>query len=117
MLSHIYVLFFIVISFAIFSASGLKEAAVHVGSMLGYGSLPLISGSFIYNLRSYGFIIIIAILASTPIFVKAKQHLDKNRRLRIALDILEIPVLMLLLVIVTAYLADGSFNPFLYFRF
>lgn len=116
-LSHIYVLFFIVISFAIFSASGLKEAAVHVGSMLGYGSLPLISGSFIYNLRSYGFIIIIAILASTPIFVKAKQHLDKNRRLRIALDILEIPVLMLLLVIVTAYLADGSFNPFLYFRF
>ena len=117
LLSHIYVLFFIVISFAIFSASGLKEAAVHVGSMFGYGSLPFISGSFIYNLRNYGFIIIIAILASTPLFVKTKQYLEKNRRLRLALDILEIPVLLILLVIVTAYLADGSFNPFLYFRF
>ena len=52
LLSHIYVLFFIVISFAIFSASGLKEAAVHVGPMFGYGSLPFISGSFIYNLRN-----------------------------------------------------------------
>lgn len=117
LISHIYVIFFVAISFAIFSASGMNEALGYVGSMFGAGSLPLVSASLIYNLRNYGFVIIISILASTPLFIKIKERLEKNDKIKAALDILEIPFLLVLLVIVTAYLADGSFNPFLYFRF
>ena len=117
MLSHIYVLFLVAISFAIFSANGLREAFSTVGGMFGAGSIPFISKGFIYNLRSYGLILVISMLASTPLFVKITEKLSSNRKAKTVIDILEIPVLLLLLFIVTSYLADGSFNPFLYFRF
>ena len=116
-LSHLYVLFLVAISFAIFSAKGLREAFSTVGGMFGAGSIPFISKGFIYNLRSYGLILVISMLASTPLFVKITEKLSSNRKAKTVIDILEIPVLLLLLFIVTSYLADGSFNPFLYFRF
>ena len=116
-LSHLYVLFLVAISFAIFSANGLREAFSTVGGMFGAGSIPFISKGFIYNLRSYGLILVISMLASTPLFVKITEKLSSNRKAKTVIDILEIPVLLLLLFIVTSYLADGSFNPFLYFRF
>ncbi len=114
---HVYVLFFVAISFVIFSASGAGEAFSYVGGMFGAGEIPFISQDFIYNLRNYGFVLIIAALASTPLFVKLKEYMKSKKGMGLCLDILEIPVLVILLIVVTAYLADGSFNPFLYFRF
>ncbi len=116
-LSHIYVLFLVAISFAIFSANGLRESFSTVGGMFGAGAIPFISKEFIYNLRSYGLILVISMLASTPLFVKLTEKLSSNKKAKAVIDILEIPVLLILLFIVTSYLADGSFNPFLYFRF
>ena len=116
-LSHIYVLFLVAISFAIFSANGLREAFSTVGGMFGASSIPFISKGFIYSLRNYGLILFISILASTPLFVKVTEKLSSNKKTKAVIDILEIPVLLILLFIVTSYLADGSFNPFLYFRF
>ena len=116
-LSHIYVLFLVAISFAIFSANGLREAFSTVGGMFGAGSIPFISKGFIYSLRNYGLILVISMLASTPLFVKITEKLLSNKKAKAIIDILEIPVLLMLLFIVTSYLADGSFNPFLYFRF
>lgn len=116
-LKHIYVLFFITISFVIFSADGFKEAISLVGGMFGARGVPFISKSFIYSFKNYGFVILIAILCATPLFVKLKDFLYTKKITRISLEILEIPTLLVLLLIVTAFLADGSFNPFLYFRF
>ncbi|MBQ3023395.1 MAG: MBOAT family protein [Clostridia bacterium] len=114
---HIYVLFFTAISFAIFAGSSMKDALVNVGGMFGYGDIPLISESAVYNLRNFGFILIIAMVCATPLFVKLKEKLNTNRKIRHLMDALEIPLLLILLIVSTAYLADGSFNPFLYFRF
>ena len=116
-LNHIYVLFFTAVSFVIFSANGLKEAMVSVGGLFGAGNLPLVNENLSFVIRNYGFTILIAILAATPIFVRAKELILKNKGTSICYNILEIPVLLLLLVIATGYLADGTFNPFLYFRF
>lgn len=116
-LSHIYVLFLVAISFAIFSANGLGEAFSTVGGMFGAGSIPFVSKGFIYSLRNYGLILFISMLASTPLFVRVTKKLSSNKKAKAVIDIFEIPVLLILLFIVTSYLADGSFNPFLYFRF
>ncbi len=115
--SHIYVLFFTAISFAIFAGNGMKESLSYVGGMFGYGSIPLISKGAIYNLRNFGFVLLIAMFAATPIFVKVKEKLEQNKKTHLAMDILEMPVLLILIIVATAYLVDGSFNPFLYFRF
>ena len=116
-LSHVYVLFFVAISFVIFSASNLTDAISRVGGLFGAGNIPLISESFIFNLKNYSFVIILGIIGATPLLVAAKNKISQNRNLAYIFDICEIPVLLLLLVISTSYLVDGSFNPFLYFRF
>ncbi len=116
-LSHIYLLFFVAISFGIFSANGLKEALSCLGGMFGIGDIPFSSSAFLYNLRNYGFVLIIAIICATPLPKKLKNFLDTKKPLQVSFNILEIPFLLLLLIISTAFLADGSFNPFLYFRF
>ncbi len=116
-LNHIYVLFFTAISFVIFSASGMGDALSRVGGLFGAGGIPASSFEFWYALRNYGFVLVVSIIASTPAFVNLKSLFCKNQKLNIAFEILEIPFLVILFVVCTAYLVDGSFNPFLYFRF
>lgn len=112
-ISHVYVLFLVVISFVIFSANNMGEAVDILKGMFGMGNVPIISDSFVYYFKSYGVILALAILCATPIAQKLKEY----KKVKLCVDILEIPVLLMLLLIVTAFLADGSFNPFLYFRF
>ena len=116
-INHLYVLFVTAISFVIFSTGGLNDAINYVGGLFGVGNIPFVSDSLGFALRNYGFTIFIAILASTPFFVKVKELLLKNRVTSLCYNILEIPVLMIFLLVATGYLADGTFNPFLYFRF
>ena len=116
-INHIYVLFFTAISFAIFSANGIKEALSVVGGMFGAGSIPFISGSFLYSIKNYGVIILISALASTPLFTNGLNYLSAQKKTGSLVKVLEIPILVTLMIVITAYLADGSFNPFLYFRF
>ncbi len=109
-LSHIYLLFFVLISFVIFNASSMGEAVSYIGSMFGAGDVPLLSTETLYYLRSYALVFVIAAVGSTPL---PKMLAEKAKFARF----LEPVVLLILLVVCTAYLVDGSFNPFLYFRF
>ena len=117
LLGHIYVLFFTAISFMIFSAENMGDAIARVGGMFGIGEKSLVSAEFLFNLRNYAVVLLVACVGATPLMKKAKNYADTKMKNRFILDILEISVPILLLVICTAYLADGSFNPFLYFRF
>ncbi len=113
-LGHIYVLFLVAVSFMIFNAGNLNLAFEYVKGMFGGNKLPLVSAEFIYQLKNYGFVLLIGAIGATPLPKKlAERFLPKNS----TGDILETAFLIVLLVISTAFLADGSFNPFLYFRF
>ena len=116
-LARLYTLFFIAISFVIFSGNGAIEAFARVGGLFGIGGIPFISGAVLYAFKNYGFVLILAILGATPLPKKIGESLLRNPRTQKIADILEIVVLVVLLVVVTAFLVDGSFNPFLYFRF
>ncbi len=116
-LGHIYLLFFVSISFAIFSANSMHTAIEYIKGMLGIGNVSLISDAFLFNLRNYGFVMIVSAFAATPLPKLLVEKLREKKISGIIIDILEIPILLALLVLATAYLADGAFNPFLYFRF
>ncbi len=109
-LSHIYVLFAVVVSFVIFNASSITQVMADIGGMFGRGDLPLVSGEALYYLKSYAAIGILAIVGATPL---PKKMVSRWKGLQYA----EPAVLLVLLIMITAYLVDGSFNPFLYFRF
>ena len=111
--SPTYVLLMILISFVIFNAETMTQAGTDLGNMFGFGGLPAISQSAIYYLRSYGLLFVAGIIGSTPIVKKTGLKVADTK---IGM-VLEVLILAVLLLVCTGYLVDGSFSPFLYFRF
>ena len=116
-ISHIYLLFFVAISFMIFSAGNFTQAITMVGGMFGAGKLPIISAEFVYQLKNYAVVLLIAIVAATPVLKILRKKAEKRIKNAAIIDVAETAILAVLLIVSTGYLADGSFNPFLYFRF
>ena len=71
----------------------------------------------LYYLRSYAPLFLAAVIGATPLPKNAAGKLCSGRRSRKFMAVLEPLFLLLILIVCTAYLVDGSFNPFLYFRF
>lgn len=115
--NHIYVLFATVISFVIFGCDSLSGAGRVLSNMFGLGGLKLITDETLYHIASYGFTLFVAIIGATPL-VKLIATRAMNLARKYKLDtVLETVVLALILILSTAHIVDGSFNPFLYFRF
>lgn len=120
---HVYVLLLVIISFVIFNGVDMTQALSDLAGMVGVGTnssvyrLPLVSREALYYLRSYGMVLVLAVIGATPLpkkfFVKIKESAVGAK----VCNVMEPVWLLGLLVIITAYLVDGSFNPFLYFRF
>lgn len=117
LLKHVYVLFFVILSFVIFNAADLTQAFSDLGAMFGMGSLPFYSAEWSYYLQSYAVILVFAVLGATPLPQKLIAAVRRSKTGDKLLSIAEPLVLSALLLVMTAYLVDGSFNPFLYFRF
>ena len=104
-----YVLVMVMISFVLFNAVDLNQAGGDIAGMLGLGGVPLVNGATLYYLRSYLVVFIAGIVGAMPF---AKQWGLKWNN-----PVLETIAMAALLLLCTASLVDGSFNPFLYFRF
>ena len=116
-IKRIYIALAVLISFVIFNATDMREAFEYIGGMFGAGNLPLINAEMLYYLRSYAVVLVLAAIGSTPLVKNSALKLAENSRTGKVLKVLEPVVVVLLMVVMTAYLVDGSFNPFLYFRF
>ena len=116
-LNHVYVLFFVMISFVLFNAADLPQAYSDVVSLFGAGGLPLVSQETLYYLQSYMWIFLAAIIGTTPLPKTVVGKLMNTKVGSAIGTVLEPLVLIGLLTVMTAYLVDGSFSPFLYFRF
>ena len=116
-LSHCYVLLSIIVSFVIFYGTKMSDLRNCLGGMIGLNRLPLISKEFLYYLRSYGVVLLIGMIGTTPLIKKLADRLAQNRLGKRTVTILEPILLIGLMLLNTAYLVDSSFNPFLYFRF
>ena len=112
-LRRCYVLLVVVLGFVLFNAADLSQAVSDIGGMFGFGGVPLVSAEAIYYLRSYGLVLVAGVIGSTPLTRDLGNKLVKTT----VGAVLEPVLLILLLLICSAYLVDGSFNPFLYFRF
>ena len=115
--SRIYLLFTVMISFIIFNADTMRQAFMHIGELFGAGNIPLITEEAVYYLRSFASVYVLAFIGATPF---AKNLINKIKTTKIgemAITAAEPVFLVTLLIVMTGYLVDGSFNPFLYFRF
>ena len=112
-LRHAYVLLVVALSFVLFNAADMAQCASDFAGLFGLAGLPLMTKETLYYLASYGILFAIGIFGATPVLKNALTKVENTK----TVAMLEPAALLILLALCTAYLVDGSFNPFLYFRF
>ena len=103
-------LILVMVGWGLFAIEDLSRCAAYLKVCFGGGALWSAGNG--YDLRSYALTLIVLAVSSTTLGKTVWNRLpDKVQKVAA-------PVLMLAsLVIGTAYLVSGSYNPFLYFRF
>lgn len=112
LVGHIYTLFFVVVSWAIFAIEDFAQLGSYLKVMFGLGGVPLMDAKLGYYVTSYLPILLVAAVASTPLGAKLYHKLKTP-----AAEVVCTVLVLAGLVVCTAYLVDGTYNPFLYFRF
>ena len=112
LVGHVYTLFFVLVSWAIFGLEDFTQMTAYLRVMFGLAGAPLIDGALGYYLTSYLPILCVAAVASTPLAAGAFRKLPA-----LPAKAAEAALIVAGLVVCTAYLVDGTYNPFLYFRF
>ena len=109
---HVYTLFLVVVSWAIFALEDFSQLCAYLKVMFGMGGVPLTNSDFGYYLTSYLPILCLAAVASTPLGATLYRKAPKK-----AAQAVGALLILAGLTVCTAYLVDGTYNPFLYFRF
>ncbi len=105
-LSHLYLIFVVLIGWALFAVTDMSQLGTLLSKMFSFSFF----GDFVYFIRNYGVILIIATVCSMPVMNKLYDKI-KHRKLLVTV------LLVLILLASVAYLVDATYNPFLYFRF
>ncbi|MBR2067632.1 MAG: MBOAT family protein, partial [Solobacterium sp.] len=109
-ISHIYTLLIVLIAWVLFAFTDLQQGLHYLAMMFGKGVFA--NGMTLFLMRNNFVLFLICALACTPI---AKTRLNIFRR-KECLYLRPLLVLLALLIC-TAFIVDASYNPFLYFRF
>ena len=112
-LRHGYVLLATVLGFVLFNAESVSQAGSDIAALFGFGGLPVVTAETLYYLRSYALLFVLGFVGATPVVKLAARKISETK----AGPVLELLMLVVLLLVCTGYLVDGSFSPFLYFRF
>ncbi len=104
---HIYTLFFVVIGWAMFVGN---EPGVQFGLLFQKLFTPSAGVSPVYFLRSYGVLLIVSVICSTPLIQKIWDVLKKRTWTRLL-------TLGTLLLVTVGYIVGSTNSPFLYFNF
>ena len=112
-LRHGYVLLATVLGFVLFNAESVSQAGSDIAALFGFGGLPVVTAETLYYLRSYALLFVLGFVGATPVVKLAARKISVTK----AGPVLELLTLVVLLLVCTGYLVDGSFSPFLYFRF
>ena len=115
--NHLYVLILVLFSFVLFASEDMETLLFNVKGMIGLGGVPAVTAATLYYLRSYAVVFAIALVGSTPLVKRALGAIMERRFGERAVNVAEPIILTVLLLVMTGYLVDGSFSPFLYFRF
>lgn len=110
-LAYVYQLLVSIVLFTVFG--GTSTAGILSDLRLIFGGGMFVNSTTLYYLGSYTVVLIVGIIGATPVVKTLAEKVEKTS----AVVVLEPLLTAGLLLLSTAYLIDGSFNPFLYFRF
>ncbi len=100
--NHIYTIFFVLIGWVLFAFDDLNVLMINLENMFNFSTI--ISTVALYELKGFAILLIISLALCYP------KVMEKSMK---ANDI----ICFVLFILCICYLLDGSYNPFLYFRF
>ena len=109
---HIYTLLVAVCGWVIFQLDSVSKAVIYWKAMFGFGQAGFSSSRDLFQARSYLVILLVGAVAATPLLRRLYTRLPARVQ-----GLLSPALVLLVLVLSTAYLVDATYNPFLYFRF
>ncbi|MFD3272333.1 MBOAT family protein [Paenibacillus dendritiformis] len=116
-LRHAYLIAAALFGWVLFGLEDIASIANYMRTMLGLGDSLLLNGTDMYNLRNYGLLLVILVISATPLAARVTALLQRRTSLQAAVSVADYALLAGMLLASTAYLIDGTYNPFLYFRF
>lgn len=115
MVKRMYTMFCVIIGWVFFASLDFSKAFLYIKGMFGLLGNPFIDSSFKYYFSSNLIVLILCIIASTPIFARIMKNIKKKQNTLSYTVIMALQIIIM--IISTAYLLNDSYNPFLYFRF
>ena len=116
-IKHVYMLIVIAVSFLIFKTEDTHVLQQNLIALIHSSSVTVNTELHRYVIRNRAVLLIVSVIGTTPLPKMLWNRYVQMTRKQILVDITSIIGVVLLLLLCTAYLIDGSFNPFLYFRF
>lgn len=116
-LCRVYTLLAVMLSFVMFDAADIRSGWESIRAMAGLGGYPAVSAESLYYLKSYAVLLAAGAFGATPFLKNAATLARTNKSTARILSAAEPLLLLAVLIVSTAFIVDGSFNPFLYFRF
>lgn len=118
-LRHAYVLLAVMVSWVFFRADELNYAVAYLAAMFGFGAgTGVLHPVVMYFTVDKQLVLIAGIIGATPVLPWIKQHVSNMARpLQSGATLLATVGLAMVLALSAMYLAAGTHNPFIYFRF
>lgn len=117
LLQSAYVMLLVTVGFVLFNADSMGQAAGNLLGMFSLNRLPFSDSTTTYYLSANAVLLLVALVGATPLPARAVQTLKRTAAGEKTMAVLEPLFVAAVLLAVMGYLVDGSFNPFLYFRF
>lgn len=95
----------------------LADAFMSFKSMFGFAGIPAVNAASLYYLKSNLVLLIVAAVGATPLPKRIYEKIGGTAGGSRVLAVLTPMAAAAAVAVCTAYLIDGSFNPFVYFRF
>lgn len=114
-LSHVYALIVIYFGWLLFAWEDISGHRAYVKALAGIGAGGVVSDESLYLLVSNALLLLVMLVGATSLPARIADALTKKDGMGTA--ILESVYVLAVLLLSVAYLVNGTYNPFLYFRF
>ena len=114
---HIYTLLFVMLGFVLFDSASVTDALASFKALFGFGGIPAADTASLYYLRSNIVLLVVAVIGATPLPKLLYEKIGLRKYCGKILAVVTPLAALASVALCTAYLIDGSFNPFVYFRF
>lgn len=113
-IKHLYTIISFLLLWVIFRSENMTYAIKYIMNMFGLIKTNTINSNIFNYINNFDiFILIIAIISSTPLLMNKIQKYENNKIVKCVLNL----TLIIFLILSTSKIANSTYNPFIYFRF